>query len=184
MANAKRGEIDATLDGKTLHALPDARRARRTRKRLWRERPCRARKPLRGKRRLSARDILRIIGCGLRGAGHDISDEDVARMKVSEGLAGYVRIAAELLAATFGDAPEQSTRTQTLRRRRTPEANGRSGARPLPSHALSIRARHGLRAWRPAAPVSRLLVDDAARTFSRGRGRLRRRAGRAVARRA
>jgi hypothetical protein len=29
-------------------------------------------------------------------------------MKVSEGLTGYVRIAADLLAATFGDAPEES----------------------------------------------------------------------------
>jgi hypothetical protein len=56
--------------------------------------------------RLSARDILRIIGCGLRGAGHALTDEDVSRMKVSGGLAAYVRIAADLLAATFGDSPE------------------------------------------------------------------------------
>jgi hypothetical protein len=35
-----------------------------------------------------------------------LSDDEVARMKVSGGLAGYVQIAADLLAATFGDEPE------------------------------------------------------------------------------
>jgi hypothetical protein len=35
-----------------------------------------------------------------------VSDDDVARMKVSGGLPGYVKIAARLLAATFGDTPE------------------------------------------------------------------------------
>ncbi len=90
MANPMRGEIEARLDGKTytlcltLGALAERFEARR----------------------LSARDILRIIGCGLRGAGHELSDDEVARMKVSGGLAGYVQIAADLLAATFGDEPE------------------------------------------------------------------------------
>ena len=32
------------------------------------------------------------------------TDEEVARMKVAGGLAGYVRIAAALIAATFGDS--------------------------------------------------------------------------------
>jgi len=105
MANAKRGEIDATLDGKTfrlcltLGALAELESGFGASDLV----------ALAGRfeeRRLSARDILRIIGCGLRGAGHEISDEEVARMKVSEGLAGYVRIAADLLAATFGETPE------------------------------------------------------------------------------
>ncbi|MGD9656570.1 MAG: gene transfer agent family protein [Methylocystis sp.] len=104
MANAKRGEIDATLDGKTftlcltLGALAELESG-------FGASDLVALASRFEERRLSARDILRIIGCGLRGAGHDISDADVARMKVSEGLAGYVRIAANLLAATFGDAP-------------------------------------------------------------------------------
>ena len=55
-----------------------------------------------GTGRLSARDLVRIIGAGLRGAGEAISDEDVARLPVDGGATGYVRIAAALLAATFG----------------------------------------------------------------------------------
>ena len=52
--------------------------------------------------KLSARDLIRIIGCGLRGAGHPLSDAEAAALTVSGGLPGYVDIAARLLAATFG----------------------------------------------------------------------------------
>lgn len=62
-----------------------------------------------GTGRLRARDLTRIIGAGLRGAGEDVSDEDVSEMAVDRGAAGYVRIAADLIAATFGgDAPAES----------------------------------------------------------------------------
>jgi hypothetical protein len=107
MANSKRGEIDAVIDGKsytlclTLGALAELESG-------FGASDLVALASRFEERRLSARDILRIIGCGLRGAGNDIAHDDVARMKVSEGLAGYVRIAADLLAATFGDAPERS----------------------------------------------------------------------------
>lgn len=107
MANKKRGEIDAVIDGKsytlclTLGALAELESG-------FGASDLVALASRFEERRLSARDILRIIGCGLRGAGNDITDEEVARMKVSEGLAGYVRIAADLIAATFGDTPEQS----------------------------------------------------------------------------
>ena len=62
-----------------------------------------------GTGRLKARDLIRIIGAGLRGAGEAVSDEEVALMDVEGAAAGYVRIAAELIAATFGadDAPTQ-----------------------------------------------------------------------------
>jgi len=53
--------------------------------------------------RLTARDLTRIIGAGLRGAGEDISDDEVARMEVEGGAQGYVRIAAALVQATFGE---------------------------------------------------------------------------------
>ncbi len=105
MANHRRGEVEAELDGKTytlcltLGALAELESGMGAADLV----------ALAGRfesNRLSARDILRIIGCGLRGAGHSLTDDDVSRMKVSEGLAGYVRIAADLLAATFGDAPE------------------------------------------------------------------------------
>jgi hypothetical protein len=56
-----------------------------------------------GSGRLTARDLTRIIGAGLRGAGEAVSDDDVAAMEVDGGAQGYVRIAAALIAATFGD---------------------------------------------------------------------------------
>jgi hypothetical protein len=55
-----------------------------------------------GTGRLKARDLVRVIGAGLRGAGESITDDEVARLSVEGGAAGYVRIAAALLAATFG----------------------------------------------------------------------------------
>lgn len=115
MANRRRGEIEVLLDGKsyslclTLGALAELESGLGVDDLVALAERFEA-------RRLSARDILRIIGCGLRGAGHALSDDEVARMKVADGLAGYVRIAAELLAATFGDAdanppPQQETKT-------------------------------------------------------------------------
>lgn len=55
-----------------------------------------------GAGRLAARDLARIIGAGLRGAGEAVSDDEVARMTAPDGAAGFVRIAAALIAATFG----------------------------------------------------------------------------------
>src|SRR4029079_7110024 len=55
-----------------------------------------------GTGRLRARDLTRIIAAGLRGAGNDVSDDEVSAMAVDGGAAGYVRIAADLIAATFG----------------------------------------------------------------------------------
>ncbi|AKI01214.1 Protein of unknown function (DUF3356) [Hoeflea sp. IMCC20628] len=52
--------------------------------------------------RLSASDIIRIVGAGLRGAGNRLSDEDVAEMSTEGGAAGFVRIATELLWVSFG----------------------------------------------------------------------------------
>lgn len=101
MANKYRGEIEAQLDGRiyklclTLGALAELESSLDQADLVGLAERFEA-------KRLSARDILRIIACGLRGGGHDVSDEDVSRMKASEGLPGYVRIAADLLAATFG----------------------------------------------------------------------------------
>ncbi len=53
--------------------------------------------------RLSARDILRIIGAGIRGGGAQVSDEQVARFACHGGLDAYISVAAKLLAATFGE---------------------------------------------------------------------------------
>jgi hypothetical protein len=55
--------------------------------------------------RLKARDLTRIIAAGLRGAGEAVRDEEVAAMAVDGGAQGYVRIAADLIAVTFGETP-------------------------------------------------------------------------------
>jgi len=53
---------------------------------------------------------MRIIGAGLRGAGESVSDDEVAAMSADGGAAGYVRIAADLIAATFDDTPIREAR--------------------------------------------------------------------------
>ena len=53
--------------------------------------------------RIGARDAIRVIGAGLRGAGENVNDEDVARMSVAGGAGGYIAIVADLLTATFGE---------------------------------------------------------------------------------
>ena len=89
MANKHRGEIEAEIGGArrrlvlTLGALAERF----------------------GSGRLKAHDLIRIIGAGLRGAGADVSDDEVAAMDVDGGAQAYVRIAADLIAATFGEAP-------------------------------------------------------------------------------
>jgi hypothetical protein len=55
---------------------------------------------------MSARDAILILTAGLRAAGHDIGEEEVARMRVEGAAAGFVTIVARLLAATFADADD------------------------------------------------------------------------------
>lgn len=55
--------------------------------------------------RMSARDLIRILGAGLRGAGETISDDGVAALTAPGGAEGFVHIAADLLEATFGGPP-------------------------------------------------------------------------------
>ncbi len=57
--------------------------------------------------RISAREAIAVIAAGLRGAGNDVNDEEVARMASPRGVTGYMDIIARLLAATFpgGDQP-------------------------------------------------------------------------------
>jgi len=101
MVNRQRGEVSAVLDGRrwtlclTLGALAELEAALAAGDLMGRARRFEAGK-------LSAGDAVRIIGAGLRGAGHEVDDQAVARMKAEGGAAGYVAIVAELLAATFG----------------------------------------------------------------------------------
>ena len=101
MANRYRGEIDAVLDGArlslclTLGALAELEAAFGDQDLL-----ALAERFERG--RLSASDAVKIIGAGLRGAGHDMADEAVGKLRVETGAAGYIDIVARLLLATFG----------------------------------------------------------------------------------
>ena len=104
MANKYRGEIDAVLGGVrrtlvlTLGALAELESA-------FGAEDLVALTERIGSGRLKALDLTRIIGAGLRGAGEAISDDEVAKLAVDGGAQGYVRIAAALIAATFGDEP-------------------------------------------------------------------------------
>ncbi len=105
MANTHRGEIAVELDGKcwtlclTLGALAELEHAYGDEELL-----AIAERFENG--RISATDAVRVIGAGLRGAGHDLSDEQVAALRVEGGAAGYVDIVARLLKATFSQTPE------------------------------------------------------------------------------
>lgn len=101
MANRRRGEIEAVLGGErhvlvlTLGALAELEDAFGGEDML-----ALAARFETG--RIRAADALKVIGAGLRGAGTDISDEDVARLGAEGGAAGYIAIVADLLTATFG----------------------------------------------------------------------------------
>src|SRR5438874_7467754 len=103
MPNAQRGEIDADIGGAkrrlvlTLGAPAELEVA-------FGADDLVALAERFGGGRLKARDLLRIIAAGLRGAGAAVSDEEVAAMTVAGGAEGYVRIAGALIAATFGSS--------------------------------------------------------------------------------
>ncbi|MBO6757720.1 MAG: gene transfer agent family protein [Roseibium sp.] len=124
MANRLRGEITAVLDGRTwtlvltLGALADLEDAF-----ACEDLPALLTRFSSG--RLSARDIIKILGAGLRGAGHEVSDEQVAIMTAPAGAAGFAAVASDLLSATFGDPAS----TETGRADRDTEA-GTSAANP------------------------------------------------------
>lgn len=103
MANRHRGEIEAELGGKrrtlclTLGALAELEAA-------FSVEDLSALAERFGSGRISARDAIRVIGAGLRGAGEEISDEETARLVSANAAAGYVQIVVDLLSATFGVA--------------------------------------------------------------------------------
>lgn len=100
MPNRYRGEIDAELGGRrrtlvlTLGALAELEAA-------FGADDLVALAERFGTGRMRARDLVRIIAAGLRGAGEAVSDDDVAAMTAPGGVTAYVRIAADLIAATF-----------------------------------------------------------------------------------
>ncbi len=109
MPNQHRGEIEGLLDGRayklclTLGALAELEFA-------FGDQDMLALAERFATGRLASRDAVRIIGAGLRGAGHDIADDQVARMQGEGGASGFVDIVARLLGATFG--PSEADRSQ------------------------------------------------------------------------
>jgi hypothetical protein len=107
MPNKYRGEIEAELGGHrrtlvlTLGALAELESA-------FEASDLVALAERFGSGRLSARDLVRIIAAGLRGAGNNVTDDEVAAMTVDGGASGYVRIAASLIAATFEDTSREA----------------------------------------------------------------------------
>jgi len=100
-ANGRRGEIAATIDGRecvlclTLGALAELENA-------FGAEDLGAVGERFSTGRFSARDLIRIVAAGLRGAGEAVSDDEVASMKTENGIAGFAAIVAELLRVTFG----------------------------------------------------------------------------------
>jgi hypothetical protein len=111
MPNLHRGEIEAEIDGTkrrlvlTLGALAELEAA-------FGAEDLVALAERFGSGRLKADDLKRIIAAGLRGAGEKITDEEVSHLTVADGLSGYVRIAADLIAATFGHDNTGETRPE------------------------------------------------------------------------
>ncbi len=109
MVNRHRGEIEAELGGKrytlclTLGALAEIEHAYGGEDLL-----AIAERFEQG--RIKATDAIRVIGAGLRGAGNDIDDTTVSSLQVNGGAAGYLRIVADLLKATFAveDSPTKN----------------------------------------------------------------------------
>jgi hypothetical protein len=100
-ANRRRGEIEAELDGRprrlclTLGALAELEAT-------YAADDLAALVERFSSGRLSALDMMRLVGAGLRGAGETVSDEEVGAMRCDGGAAGFAAIVADLLTATFG----------------------------------------------------------------------------------
>lgn len=111
--NKHRGEVTATFSGKpyrlvlTLGALAELESQLKVGNLM-----AMAERFSSGK--LSAYDLIALIGAGLRGAGHDLNDTLVAHLTHEKGAAGFATIASELLSITFGGGGESSPSKKTL----------------------------------------------------------------------
>lgn len=54
--------------------------------------------------RLRGRDVLLLLGIGLRGGGHPVSDAEVAALPLAGGLDPILRAIGDMLASAFGDS--------------------------------------------------------------------------------
>jgi len=100
MPNPQRGEVTAMLDGQlhtmrlTLGALAELESALDVPDLI-----ALAERFEQGK--LTAKEAIAIIGAGLRGAGQNTTDEEVATMTPDGGIAALIKSAAALLTKAF-----------------------------------------------------------------------------------
>jgi hypothetical protein len=102
MANRRRGEVPLDLGGQrytlclTLGALAELEDALRA--------PDLAGLAERfAAGRLSARDLVALLGAALRGGGHDLDDRAVAELPLAGGFAAMTEALGAALVAAFGD---------------------------------------------------------------------------------
>lgn len=103
MANRRRGEVEAVIDGEpvvlclTLGALAELEAAFGA-----------ADLVALGERfatgRFAARDLEVILACGLSGGGRRTTPAEAATLRLDGGLAGLIAVVADLFEATFGPA--------------------------------------------------------------------------------
>lgn len=109
MPNLRRGEVTAEIGGRpmtlclTLGALAEIEAAFGVD-----GLPALAARFEGGK--LSARDLITILGAAARGGGETISDAEIAALPLSGGLDGHVRAVVALMQATFGVREEGEAR--------------------------------------------------------------------------
>lgn len=110
MANRRRGEIAAELDGRqyrlclTLGALAELEA-------VYAADDLGALVERFSRGRLSALDMIRVLGAGLRGGDNEVTDDAVSAMHCEGGVAGFAAIVTELLTATFGAASGETATT-------------------------------------------------------------------------
>jgi len=63
---------------------------------------------------MRASDLIHLIGAALRGAGHKVSDEQVATMMPEGGFAEAMQIAAELIALAFGGKDQAQDKKKVI----------------------------------------------------------------------
>ncbi|MBQ0822284.1 gene transfer agent family protein [Microvirga sp. HBU67558] len=56
--------------------------------------------------RLASRDLVTLLAVALRGGGHAMSDQEVARLPLDDGIAPVAAALADLLLVTFGGGEE------------------------------------------------------------------------------
>ncbi len=101
--NKHRGEISAEIEGRqyrlclTLGALAELESA-------FGDTDLLALAERFEKGKISAGDAIKVIGAGLRGGGHVISNEELSCLQINGGAGGYLRLVVDLLEATFAPA--------------------------------------------------------------------------------